>query len=140
MEQIRPFEPVFHLKQQAAGLEQLPDGRWRLTTERGHRARGRRSWSSPPVPAASCRAACRCPGRSASRAPRCSTPCAGWSMFRGRHILIAGGGDSALDWVLNLEPIAASMALVHRRDEFRAAPGFGREDAPARGRGPDASC
>jgi thioredoxin reductase (NADPH) len=42
--------------------------------------------------------------------------------FRGRHILVAGGGDSALDWVLNLEPIAAGMALVHRRDEFRAAP------------------
>ena len=42
--------------------------------------------------------------------------------FRGRRILVAGGGDSALDWVLNLEPIAGSMALVHRRDDFRAAP------------------
>jgi thioredoxin reductase (NADPH) len=42
--------------------------------------------------------------------------------FRGRHMLVAGGGDSALDWVLNLQPLAASMALVHRRDEFRAAP------------------
>jgi thioredoxin reductase (NADPH) len=42
--------------------------------------------------------------------------------FRGKRILVAGGGDSALDWVLNLEPIASSMALVHRRDEFRAAP------------------
>ncbi len=42
--------------------------------------------------------------------------------FRGKRILVAGGGDSALDWVLNLEPIATGMALVHRRDEFRAAP------------------
>jgi thioredoxin reductase (NADPH) len=42
--------------------------------------------------------------------------------FRGRHMLVAGGGDSALDWVLNLQPLAASMALVHRRDDFRAAP------------------
>ena len=42
--------------------------------------------------------------------------------FRGRDILISGGGDSALDWVLNLQPIANSMTLVHRRDDFRAAP------------------
>jgi thioredoxin reductase (NADPH) len=42
--------------------------------------------------------------------------------FRDKHLVIAGGGDSALDWALNLQPIAASVALVHRRDEFRAAP------------------
>jgi thioredoxin reductase (NADPH) len=36
--------------------------------------------------------------------------------------VIVGGGDSALDWTLNLQPIAASLTLVHRRDEFRAAP------------------
>jgi thioredoxin reductase (NADPH) len=43
-------------------------------------------------------------------------------VFRGRRVVVAGGGDSALDWVLSLAPIAASTALVHRRDEFRAAP------------------
>jgi thioredoxin reductase (NADPH) len=42
--------------------------------------------------------------------------------FRGRDIVVVGGGDSALDWVLNLQPIAKSMTLVHRRDDFRAAP------------------
>ncbi|HCQ82945.1 MAG TPA: ferredoxin--NADP(+) reductase, partial [Rhodobiaceae bacterium] len=36
--------------------------------------------------------------------------------FRDKDILISGGGDSALDWVLNLQPIAKSMTLVHRRD------------------------
>jgi thioredoxin reductase (NADPH) len=36
--------------------------------------------------------------------------------------VIVGGGDSALDWTLNLQPIARSLTLVHRRDEFRAAP------------------
>jgi thioredoxin reductase (NADPH) len=40
----------------------------------------------------------------------------------GRRILVAGGGDSALDWVHNLQPVAAELTLVHRRDEFRAAP------------------
>ncbi|MDQ3142801.1 MAG: NAD(P)/FAD-dependent oxidoreductase [Bacteroidota bacterium] len=42
--------------------------------------------------------------------------------FRGQRILIAGGGDSALDWTIALAEIAASMTLVHRRSEFRGAP------------------
>jgi thioredoxin reductase (NADPH) len=42
--------------------------------------------------------------------------------FRGKHVVIVGGGDSALDWTLNLQPIAKHLTLVHRRDEFRAAP------------------
>jgi thioredoxin reductase (NADPH) len=42
--------------------------------------------------------------------------------FRGRDILIVGGGDSALDWTLNLQPIARRVTLMHRRDDFRAAP------------------
>ncbi len=42
--------------------------------------------------------------------------------FRGKDILIVGGGDSALDWTNNLQPIANSLTLLHRRDDFRAAP------------------
>src|SRR6185437_1764602 len=42
--------------------------------------------------------------------------------FAGERILIVGGGDSALDWTLNLEPIAERVTLLHRRDAFRAAP------------------
>ena len=42
--------------------------------------------------------------------------------FRDKHVVIVGGGDSALDWTLNLQPIAKSLTLVHRRDAFRAAP------------------
>ncbi len=42
--------------------------------------------------------------------------------FRGKRVLIVGGGDSALDWVLNLQPIAKHVTLMHRRDAFRAAP------------------
>jgi len=42
--------------------------------------------------------------------------------FRDKDILIVGGGDSALDWTLNLHPIAKSVTLLHRRDDFRAAP------------------
>jgi thioredoxin reductase (NADPH) len=42
--------------------------------------------------------------------------------FRGHDLVIVGGGDSALDWTLNLQPVAKSVTLVHRRPEFRAAP------------------
>jgi thioredoxin reductase (NADPH) len=42
--------------------------------------------------------------------------------FRGKRVLIVGGGDSALDWTLNLAPIASHLTLLHRRSEFRAAP------------------
>ena len=42
--------------------------------------------------------------------------------FRGKRVLIVGGGDSALDWTLNLAPIAERVTLMHRRDDFRAAP------------------
>ncbi|MHA1189727.1 MAG: NAD(P)/FAD-dependent oxidoreductase, partial [Alphaproteobacteria bacterium] len=43
-------------------------------------------------------------------------------VFRDHDILVVGGGDSALDWTINLQPLARSMTLVHRRPEFRAAP------------------
>jgi thioredoxin reductase (NADPH) len=43
-------------------------------------------------------------------------------MFRNKKVLIVGGGDSALDWTVNLQPIAKRLTLLHRRDAFRAAP------------------
>lgn len=42
------------------------------------------------------------------------------NMFRGKKVLISGGGDSAVDWALMLEPIAEKVTLIHRRDKFRA--------------------
>jgi thioredoxin reductase (NADPH) len=43
-------------------------------------------------------------------------------MFRHKKVLIVGGGDSALDWTVNLQPLAQRLTLLHRRDAFRAAP------------------
>ena len=107
MEQIRPFEPQFHLKQQAERLERLDDGRWRLTTSEragargaGDRDRRRRRQLRAAPPAAARRRALE--GRSIFYAVRRMED------FRGRDVLIAGGGDSALDWTLNLQPIAAA--------------------------------
>lgn len=42
--------------------------------------------------------------------------------FRGKRVVIAGGGDSAVDWALSLKDVAASLHVVHRRPKFRAAP------------------
>jgi thioredoxin reductase (NADPH) len=121
MRQIRPFEPTFHLSQQAERLERLDDGRWRLVTSIGQAfeapviviAAGAGSFVPRrlPLPGAEARE-----GRSIHYAVRRMED------FRGKDLLIAGGGDSALDWTLNLHPLAARLALVHRRDEFRAAP------------------
>jgi thioredoxin reductase (NADPH) len=55
--------------------------------------------------------------------------------FRGRRVVIAGGGDSAVDWALALKDIAASVAVIHRRPKFRAAPEMAArlDEAAARG-------
>lgn len=122
MAQCRPFEPVFHLKQQAERLERV-DGadRWRLTTSEGSVfetasvvvAAGAGSFVPRRIPL---------PGAERFEDVSLFYAVRKMDAFRGRHIVIAGGGDSALDWTLNLEPVAASLTLVHRRDEFRAAP------------------
>lgn len=121
LEQIRPFNPTYHFSQMATALERGEDGRWTLTTDDDTKitakvviiAAGGGSFQpkKPPIPGIEAYE-----GESVFYAVR------KMEQFRGRHVVIAGGGDSALDWVLNLQPIAASMTLVHRRDEFRAAP------------------
>lgn len=121
MEQIAPFKPVFHLQQMAESLEKIADGKWRLTTDTGTVfeatniiiAAGGGSFvpKKPPIPGIEAYE-----GKSVFYAVR------KMDQFRGKKILIVGGGDSALDWTLNLQPIAKSMTLLHRRDDFRAAP------------------
>jgi thioredoxin reductase (NADPH) len=44
------------------------------------------------------------------------------TLFRGKRLLIVGGGDSAVDWALNLKDYARQVTLIHRRDQFRSAP------------------
>ncbi|MGH6871676.1 MAG: NAD(P)/FAD-dependent oxidoreductase [Rhizomicrobium sp.] len=120
MEQIKPFHPTFHLSQMARALEKRPDGRWKLTTDAETEiiapvivvAAGGGSFVPKRPPIAGIEAY---EGASVHYAVR------KMEMFRGKNILIAGGGDSALDWTLNLAPLAAKLTLVHHRDGFRAA-------------------
>jgi thioredoxin reductase (NADPH) len=119
-EQIAPFNPVFHLSQMVEKLEKIADG-WRIATDTGTIiearavvvAAGGGSFvpKKPPLPGIEAYE-----GKSVFYAVRKI------EQFRGRDVLIAGGGDSALDWLLNLQPVTRSIALLHRRDEFRAAP------------------
>ena len=121
MEQVRPFDPVFHLSQMAERLEKTDDDKWRLTTDMGTVleapvlviAAGGGSFvpKKPPIK-----------GIEAYEGTSVFYSVRKMEQFRGKRLLIAGGGDSALDWTLNLAPLADSLALVHRRDDFRAAP------------------
>jgi thioredoxin reductase (NADPH) len=124
MEQIKPFNPTFHLNQQVESLEAIGTAeapRFRVTTDGGVVfeakvvivAAGGGSFQpkKPPIPGIE-----GYEGEGVFYAVR------KMEGFRGRDVLIVGGGDSALDWTLNLAPIANSLTLLHRRDEFRAAP------------------
>ena len=120
MEQIKPFGAQFHLSQMARALEKLPDGRWKLSTDADTEivapvvviAAGGGSFVPKRPPIAGIEAY---EGTSVHYAVR------KMEMFRGKNLLIAGGGDSALDWTINLAPVAKSLTLIHHRDGFRAA-------------------
>ena len=125
MKQIQPFGPKFHLGEMVERMEVA-----------GRRRSGRCSASAPTTRRRSRPSPCSSPpaaGRSSRRGrrSRASTPTRARSVFysvrkmehfRGRRVVIVGGGDSALDWALNLHPVADRITLVHRRDAFRAAP------------------
>jgi thioredoxin reductase (NADPH) len=121
LEQIKPFSPAFHLGQRVDALGRQPDGRFRLVTDIGTVflakvvvvAAGGGSFTPKRPPLAGIEAY---EGKSVFYSVRRIED------FRGKDVLIVGGGDSALDWVLNLQPVANSMTLLHRRDEFRGAP------------------
>ena len=121
MEQIKPFDPVFHFQQMAEKLEKLDSGKWRLTTDIGTIfeatciviAAGGGSFvpKKPPIPGID-----EYEGTSVFYSVRER------EKFKDKRLVIVGGGDSALDWTVDLQPLASNMTLVHRRDKFRAAP------------------
>ena len=122
LEQIAPFNPVFHYGQMAEGLEKLDDGSWLLTTSEGTKlnapviviAAGGGSFVPKRPPLADLDAYEATGGVQYAVRRR--------DTLAGKKLIIAGGGDSALDWTVNLVDIAESVTLVHRRDDFRAAP------------------
>ena len=121
LQQIKPFGAQIHFGEMVRTLERIGEPRFRVTTDAGKVfettvvivAAGGGSFQPkrPPIP-----------GIEAYEAKSVHYAVRQIEQFRGKRLLIAGGGDSALDWTLNLAPVASHLTLVHRRQEFRAAP------------------
>jgi thioredoxin reductase (NADPH) len=121
LQQIEPFSPRFHFGELVEEVRRADAGRWAVKTSGGLQfdagviviAAGAGSFTPkrPPIPHIE-----RHEGVGVQYAVRRI------EALRGRRIVIAGGGDSAVDWVLSLHEVAARVTLVHRRAEFRAAP------------------
>jgi len=121
LQQIKPFNAQFHLNEMVETVEKSGDPLFRVKTDQGKVfeskivviAAGGGSFQPkrPPIPGIE-----PYEGKSVHYAVR------KMEAFRGKRVLIVGGGDSALDWTLNLAPIASHLTLLHRRSEFRAAP------------------
>ena len=121
MQQIKPFNPGFHLGQEVSQFSRREDGRFAVGTTAGTHfnagavviAAGVGSFQPRRIGLEGAEAF-----EGATIQYRVKTAAA----LEGKRIVIFGGGDSALDWTLELAGKAASLALVHRRAEFRAAP------------------
>ena len=121
MKQIAPFKPTFHLGEMVESIEPIGEPMFRVTTDQGKIfetklivvAAGGGSFQPkrPPVP-----------GIEAYEGTSVFYAVRKMERFRDKRLLIVGGGDSAVDWTLNLAPIASRITLMHRRDQFRAAP------------------
>lgn len=121
MEQIEPFKPGFTLGERAEHIERLEDGSFLLRTSRGTEI-------NAPVIAIAGGLGCFEP-----RKPPISNLAQfedrgvdyiirNPEAYRDKRVVLAGGGDSALDWTIFLADVAEEVTLIHRRREFRAAP------------------
>jgi thioredoxin reductase (NADPH) len=116
--QAAPHNPNYVLGHQAVGLERTGDT-FAVTTSVGQRIEARAivitggigTFTPRPLPAG---------GEYLGRGLAHFVPDP--TSYEGQHIVVVGGGDSALDWALMLEPIGKSVTIVHRRAEFRAHP------------------
>jgi len=121
LQQIKPFNAQYHLGEMVETVETIGEPLFRVRTDQGKEfeskvvviAAGGGSFQPkrPPIPGIE-----PYEGKTVHYAVR------KMETFRDKRILVVGGGDSALDWTLNLAPVASRLTLLHRRAEFRAAP------------------
>ncbi len=120
-EQAKPFNPIYHLSQRVDKLEQFPDKSFEITTSKNTKIRAKAI-----IIAAGCGAF------GPNRPPIVNIEeFEGKSVFYlvksrndfvGKNVVIAGGGDSAVDWAISLQEVAKKVTVIHRRDKFRCAP------------------
>lgn len=119
LKQIHPFGAQFHLGEEVTVVKKREDGRFDVETDKGTRflckvviiAAGVGSFQARPL---------RVPGIEKFEGTQLHYRVRDPELFKGKNIVICGGGDSALDWTLNLVGKAESVVLIHRRDGFRA--------------------
>jgi len=121
MEQIEPFKPTFSLGERVNQLQQLDDGTFITQTGDGTEVRskvvviaGGLGCFEPRKPAID--------NLEAFEGKGVSYMIKNPEAYRGRRVVLAGGGDSALDWTIFLAGIAEEVTLIHRGDTFRGAP------------------
>ena len=121
LKQIEPFEPTFHLGQEVTLVARREDGRFDLETSTGTHFITKTIFIAAGVGSFQPRTI-KVDGIDAFEGSQLFYRVKDPARFAGRNIVICGGGDSALDWALNLQEKAESVILLHRRDAFRAAP------------------
>ena len=121
LKQIEPFEPTFHLGQEVTVVEKRADGRFNVETSTGTRFITKTIFIAAGVGSFQPRTL-KVDGIEAFEGKQVFYRVKDPSRFHGKNLVICGGGDSALDWALNLVGKAGSIVLLHRREEFRAAP------------------
>jgi len=121
MQQIKPFGADFHLGEEVLTVRKQDNGRFKLTTSKGNEfdagavvvAGGVGSFQPRHLAV---------DGVAAFEGTQVHYKVKSAAEFHGQRLAIFGGGDSALDWTMDLAPKAAAFTLVHRRAEFRGAP------------------
>jgi thioredoxin reductase (NADPH) len=121
LKQIAPFDPTFHLGQEVTVVERREDGRFNVETSTGTRFLAKTIFIAAGVGSFQARTL-KVDGieqfENSQLFYRVKDP----ALFEGKNLVICGGGDSALDWALNFVGKAESVVLLHRREDFRAAP------------------
>ncbi|HOY18484.1 MAG TPA: NAD(P)/FAD-dependent oxidoreductase [Haliscomenobacter sp.] len=121
VEQIAPFNPTFTLGERAEKFEQLENGHFQLTTSKGTQIQA-------PVIAIAGGLGCFEPRKPPlENLERFEDKGIDYIIrdpekYRNKRVVIAGGGDSALDWTIFLADVASEVTLIHRRKDFRGAP------------------
>ena len=121
LKQIEPFKPQFHLGQDVTSLEQQKDGRFLLTTSENKSFLTKTVFIAAGVGAFQPRLL-NLEGIDPLVGKQVFYHVKQPEQFTGKHIVVCGGGDAALDWALYFANTAASVTLIHRRNDFKATP------------------
>ena len=120
LKQIEPFGAQFHLGQEVSKLEQQADGRFLISTSKDNHFLTKAVFIAAGVGAFQPRTL-KLEGIEAFEGKQVFYSVKHPEQFTGKRIVICGGGDAALDWALHFVGQAASVTLIHRRDDFKAA-------------------